>query len=82
MAETTRKVGIAVECTVCHRVKKPHGRSVPVEMANSLCDGDCPGYGRKPLPGCLWLGETEAQFGYQICPHGWKEVPEKGAHRG
>jgi len=57
-------VGKAVECTVCHRRKKPIGRSAPLEMANSLCDGDCKGYWQDPQPGQLWVGETREEFGY------------------
>ncbi len=68
------KIGIAVECVVCHRTKKPAGRSAPLEMATSLCDHECPGWSQPPLPGSLWPGETEEQFGYDIGAHGWKEV--------
>jgi hypothetical protein len=62
-------VGISVKCTVCGLTKKPHGRSAPTEMANGLCDDDCPGYNKPPMPGCLWPGETEAQIGFPICDH-------------
>lgn len=47
--------------------KKPHGRAAPLEMANSLCDSDCIGYKREPLPGCLWPGETCEDFGFAHC---------------
>lgn len=59
-----REVGVAVNCTVCGFRKKPVGRSAPLEMANSLCDHECPGYQEKPLPGSLWPGETREEFGY------------------
>ena len=57
-------VGVAVDCTVCQLRKKPIGRSAPLEMANSLCDDDCPGYRLDPYPGELWPGETREEFGY------------------
>ncbi len=60
-----RDVGKAVTCTVCDRRKKPIGRSAPMEIANSLCYDDCPGYYLQPTPGCLWPGETQEEFGYQ-----------------
>lgn len=60
------KVGIAVECVVCHRRKTPRGRSAPLEMANSLCDHGCPGYDQEPRAGSLWPGESEADFGYPV----------------
>jgi hypothetical protein len=68
------KVGIAVECAVCRRSKKPIGRSAPMTMANSLCNHDCPGYNAEPFPGSLWPGETEKQFDFEVGPYGWKEV--------
>jgi len=58
------KVGIAVECVVCGLRKVPRGRSAPLEMANSMCDYECHGYYQKPFVGCLWPGETDADFGY------------------
>ena len=58
------EVGIAVDCTVCGRRKKPRGRSAPLEMANSLCDFECPGYDQAPEPGELWPGETREEFGF------------------
>lgn len=60
-------VGIAVRCTVCHLRKKPHGRSAPMVMANSLCDFECAGYDLDPKPGDLWPGETCEDFGYAHC---------------
>lgn len=47
------------ECTVCGLRKKPYGRSAPLEMANSLCDSDCPGYRHKPMAGHFWPGESK-----------------------
>jgi hypothetical protein len=58
------KVGIAVNCKVCGLRKKPVGRSAPMEMANSLCDWECPGYNQDPKPGHLWPDETQEEFGY------------------
>ena len=58
------RVGISVECSVCHRRKKPYGRSAPMAMANGLCDSDCDGYRLEPFPGALWPGETCSDFGY------------------
>lgn len=60
----TAKAGVAVNCIVCGRRKKPIGRSAPLEMANSLCDRECAGYYEVPLPGQLWPGETQEEFGY------------------
>jgi hypothetical protein len=57
-------VGVAVECVVCHRRKKPVGRSAPDAMAGSLCDSECPGYYEDPRPGQLWPGETREEFGF------------------
>ena len=61
---TDEKVGVAIDCTVCHLRKKPRGRSAPLEAANSLCDHECPGYNQAPEPGELWPGETRKEFGY------------------
>lgn len=60
------KKGIAVYCVVCRLRKKPHARSAPLEMANSLCDHECPGYDEPPRAGDLWPGESEADFGYPV----------------
>lgn len=60
------KVGIAVTCKHCGRRKKPRGRSAPYAMAGSLCDDDCDGYDSPPLPGDLWPGETEEEFGHPV----------------
>lgn len=60
------KVGVSVECTVCGLRKKPRGRSAPLEMANSLCDHECPGYDQPPYAGSLWPRESEADFGYPV----------------
>lgn len=68
MREPTR-MGVSVDCNVCGRRKAPHGRSVADAMANSLCDRDCAGYLQEPMPGCLWPGETDAEFGFMSCEH-------------
>jgi len=46
------------DCELCGFRKKPIGRSAPLEMANDLCDIDCPGYSIGLLPGHLWPEET------------------------
>jgi len=63
-------IGTAVNCTVCGLRKKPRGRSAPLEMANSLCDHECPGYGLDPQVGQLWPDETSADFGWPIRAYG------------
>jgi hypothetical protein len=70
------RVGIAVECTVCGRDKEPLGRSVAPAMAGGMCDFECPGYSKEPMPGSLWPGETEKEFGYFVGAAGTKEVPD------
>jgi len=70
----TERVGIEVICTTCHKPKAPHGRSVSPVMAPSYCDSGCPGYREDPKPGCLFLGERESEFGYQICSNATREV--------
>lgn len=67
------KVGIAVTCRQCGRTKAPRGRSVP--MGVMLCDSECSGYRSEPLPGDLWPGETEEQFGYPVSSNATKEQP-------
>jgi len=66
------EVGVSVQCDECQLRKKPIGRSAPLEMANSLCDHECPGYRKTPPPGDLWPGESRAEFGYgfRACPYG------------
>ena len=66
MSDTRTFVGKAVECVVCGRKKKPVGRSAPAEMANSLCDHECEGYWKEPIPGQLWPNETQEDFGYCV----------------
>lgn len=44
-------------CDICGKSKKPRGRSAPLEMANGLCDHECPGYDAQPRAGHLWPGE-------------------------
>jgi len=60
----TENIGTAVTCIVCGMRKKPVGRSAPMEIANSLCDWECPGYNQEPHPSQLWPGETQEEFGY------------------
>ena len=57
-------VGVAVDCVVCRRRKKPVGRSAPLPLAGALCDDDCEGYRQDPTPSQLWPGETREEFGY------------------
>lgn len=59
---TQEEVGTAAYCAVCGQRKKPIGRSAPLGV--SLCDDECEGYRREPLPGELWPGETREEFGY------------------
>lgn len=69
------KRGIGVECVVCYRRKAPRGRSVTVEMADSLCShGNCSGYWASPYPGDLWPGETEEEFGYPVSPNATEHI--------
>ena len=70
------KVGIGVCCAVCGHMKQPHGRSAP--LGTYYCDGDCPGYDQDPKPGCLWPGETEEEFGFQICSNAVETVDYDG----
>ena len=58
------EVGLAVECSVCRKRKKPYGRSAPMAMANGLCDQDCPGYFEAPRAGDLWPFESRKDFGF------------------
>lgn len=67
--------GVVVRCSTCDRMKSPVGRSAPLEMANSLCDRDCPGYRKEPYVGSLWPGETCEEFGYAHSHDGTEEVP-------
>ncbi len=69
---SSMKVGISVQCTTCGRTKAPIGRSVPHQL--DLCDRDCPGNRQDPIPGSLWPGETEADYGYPVSSIGTKEV--------
>lgn len=60
----TEEIGVGVICTECGLRKKPRGRSAAPEMANSLCDFECPGYEKEPHVGSLWPGETREEFGF------------------
>jgi hypothetical protein len=57
-------IGRAVYCVSCGLRKAPRGRSVPLALANSLCDMECPGWVLPPHPGDLWPGESAEEFGY------------------
>lgn len=58
-------IGIQVRCTVCNRMKQPHGRSAPYAVI--YCNDRCRGYKDEPLPGCLWPSESSSDFGYVHC---------------
>ncbi len=58
------EIGTAVNCVDCGLRKEPWGRSAPLEMANGLCDHECPGYDKDPRPGGLWPGESLREFGF------------------
>lgn len=51
-----------VECIVCHRTKAPRGRSVAPEMANGMCDWECPGYDVEPRAPHLWPNEPLSEI--------------------
>jgi hypothetical protein len=55
-------------------MKKPWGRSAPLESANGYCDTDCAGYDKEPKVGSLWPGETAAEFGYPCSNDGTEET--------
>ncbi len=62
------KVGIRVKCAVCGAIKAPVGRSVP--FGSFYCDRNCTGFYLEPGSGCLWPGESEADFGYPVADVG------------
>ena len=62
------RIGISVECAVCHQVKKPRGRSAP--LGPMYCTRECEGYDQEPYVGDLWPGETSQDFGYPHSMHG------------
>jgi len=66
------KIGIAVMCSECGLQKKPHGRSAS-DMIH-YCDESCAGYLTEPKPGCMWPGETEKEFGFNICHNATEDV--------
>ena len=74
------RVGIAVTCARCQRMKKPIGRDARAGAGDyctatwaSALDG-CEGYYATPFPGALWPGETEADYGYPVGRNGTREV--------
>lgn len=76
MVTVPTKVGISVSCGTCGRSKLPHGRSAP--MYSYGCDRDeCSGYHEDPKPGCLWPGETDADFGYDSCDHSTRKMTDR-----
>lgn len=79
MITTPHRVGIRVDCSVCKQAKKPHGRSAP--NGTGYCDDDCPGYTQEPLTGCLWWGETDADFGYLSCTAATRPMNESEVKR-
>ena len=59
------KVGVRVDCLRCGRMKQPWGRSVPYASVGAYCYHDsCSGWDEEPLPGSLFPGESEHEFGY------------------
>jgi hypothetical protein len=58
------KVGIAIYCTTCRRMKCPRGRSQPIYASYCESLGYCPGWEQEPKVGDLWPNETDEQFGY------------------
>lgn len=58
------RIGVAVYCTVCGNMKKPIGRSAPLEA--SYCEYECQGYRQWPFAGSLWPDETAEEFGYPV----------------
>ena len=59
-----KRVGVIVRCVVCGGMKKPIGRSGPLEA--SYCTDECPGYRQAPYVGSLWPNETSEEFGYTL----------------
>lgn len=43
-------------------------------MHGALCDDGCEGYRNAPLPGDLWPGETEEDFGYTVSVNATREA--------
>ena len=62
----SRVIGTRVVCRTCGYPKAPRGRSVPMEMATSMCSWECPGYDQEPNVGQLWPDETADGFGYPV----------------
>lgn len=56
--------GFTVRCAVCGVIKKPWGRSAPLD--SYYCDYDCPGYPQEPYASHLWPTESEADFGFKV----------------
>ena len=54
------------ECTVCHKIKAPRGRDVPLAFYGSYCTmswkdepGYCEGYEQDPQVGHYWSKDEE-----------------------
>lgn len=67
--EIHNRVGVVVRCATCGLMKKPIGRSGPLQATycepNHFAEQDgCDGYDQEPRVGTLWPGETCADFGY------------------
>ena len=59
------RIGVDVKCFVCGHSKAPVGRSVPPQ--DYLCNAlSCDGYYYIPVPGSLFPGESEEDFGYPV----------------
>lgn len=72
---TPTKVGISVECVVCHKIKAPRGRSVGAMAHSSYCQDDlCSGYWAHPCPGDLFPGETDAEFGFKCSDNATRKL--------
>lgn len=54
-------------CAVCHRVKVPVGRDLPMAAGGGYCDGDCRGYGWPKRH--LWDEHDKAR--HYTDPDGW-----------
>ena len=66
------KVGIHVICVTCGIEKAPVGRSLPIGMYRCH-PTECDGYYHDPMPGSLWPGESEYDFGYSVNADGTEE---------
>jgi hypothetical protein len=65
------RVGVIVRCAVCGNMKKPIGRSGPMDAY--YCTEDCNGYRFPPYVGSLWPGESAEEYGYPVGKDGTEE---------